>query len=79
MIENIIDTFPDCTFMKADGFDAAIIGLDEKSMRLIYSVSKCIDIICEDMGFDDAMEYFYFNLEGSFVGDKTPIWCWDLC
>ena len=26
------------------------------------------------MSLDDAIEYFYFNVEGSFVGEQTPIW-----
>jgi hypothetical protein len=49
MIDKIIEHFEDVTFLKADGFDAAIIGVDEISMRLIYSVSKCIKILTEDM------------------------------
>jgi hypothetical protein len=40
MINKIIETYDDVSFMKADGFDEAIIGVDEKDMRLIYSVSK---------------------------------------
>jgi hypothetical protein len=42
MIEKIIDNFEGETFFKADGFDDAIIGVDESTMRLIYSVSKSI-------------------------------------
>ncbi len=26
---------------------------------------------------EDAIEYFNFNVSGSFVGEKTPIWCFD--
>ena len=64
--------------MKADGFDEAIIGVDEKDMRLIYSVSKCIDILKKDgMNYDEAIEFFDFNISGSYVGEKTPIWCYD--
>ena len=78
MIEEIIDRYPDSTFLKADGFDSAIIGIDENSMRLIYSVSKCIDILINDgMSVLEAHEYFYFNVSGSYVGEKTPIWCQD--
>jgi hypothetical protein len=38
MIDRIIEQFEDESFLKADGFDDAIIGVDESSMRLIYSV-----------------------------------------
>ena len=26
---------------------------------------------------EDAIEHFYYNVSGSYVGDKTPIWCYD--
>ena len=80
MIERIIEKYEDGVFLKADGFDLAIIGVDEMSMRLIYSVSICLEILMdEDMDMDetDAMEHFTFNVSGSYVGEKTPIWCWD--
>jgi len=66
-------------FLTADGFDAAIIGIEEASMRVIYSVSKCIKILTEEgMSEEDAHEYFSFNVSGAYVGEKTPIWCMDL-
>jgi hypothetical protein len=77
MIEKIIEEYGDETFLKADGFDEAVIGVDETEMRLIYSVSKCIEILKRDMSEEDAKEYFSFNVSGAYVGDKTPIWCSD--
>lgn len=76
-LENLLMNYEDELFLKADGFDDAIIGLDESSMRLIYSISKCITILCRDMCEEDAIEYFSFNVQGSYVGEKTPIWCLD--
>ena len=77
MIDSIIENYYEEEFLKADGFDAAIIGVEENSMRLIYSVSKCLDILQEDMSEIDSLEYFTYNVSGSYVGEKTPIWCWD--
>jgi hypothetical protein len=77
MLDKIVEWFPEDEILKADGFDEAIIGIDEFSMRLIYSVSKCIEILCRDMSEEDAVEYFDFNVKGSYVGEKTPIWCLD--
>lgn len=76
-IEILLNNYPDDTFLLADGFDDAIIGLDEKEMRLIYSVSKCIDILSVDMSHEEAVEYFEFNVSGAYMGEKTPIWCYD--
>jgi hypothetical protein len=32
----------------------------------------------KDMSDEDAFEYFYFNVSGAYVGEKTPIWCSDI-
>ena len=77
MIEQIFETYPDERFLIATGFDDAIIGVDTNQMRLIYSVSKCIEILQKDMSKDEAWEYFYFNVSGAYMGEKTPIWCED--
>lgn len=77
ILDYILETYDDESFLKADGFDEAIIGVDENSMRLIYSVSKCIEILSQDMSEEDALEHFYYNVSGSYVGEKTPIWCID--
>ncbi len=78
MIESIIVHHTEEEFLKADGFDDAIIGVDEKEMRLIYSVSKCLRILEKDMSPLDSLEYFTYNVSGAHMGAKTPIWCWDL-
>lgn len=77
MLNSIIENYPEESFLIADGFDNAVIGVDQQSMRLIYSVSKCIEILTEDMSQEDAIEHFEFNVSGSYVGEKTPIWCYD--
>ena len=60
-----------------DGFDDAIIGVELNTFRIIYSTTKCIEILCKDMSEDDAREYFDFNVVGGYVGEKTPIFCND--
>ena len=79
MLDNILEWFPEEEILKADGYDDAIIGIDDSSMRLIYSVRKCIQILIEDEGMteEDAVEHFHYNTKGAWVGEKTPIWCTD--
>jgi hypothetical protein len=77
MLDKITEWFHEEQLLKADGFDEAIIGIDEQTMRLIYSTSKCIEILSRDMDEEDAIEYFNFNVKGSYVGEQTPIWCID--
>ena len=79
MLDRIIGQYQDEEILIADGFDDAVIGIDEKSMRLIYSVEKCIEILMKQgMDMTEAIEYFEYNVSGSYVGEKTPIWCEDL-
>lgn len=74
----LVERYPEETFLLADGFDTAIIGVDEQTMRVIYSVSTCIVVLKEQgMTWDEAEEYFEFNTAGAYVGDQTPIWCYD--
>ena len=77
MLEDILEYYPEEEVLKADGFDDAIIGIDWNNMRLIYSVKKCIDILAEDMSEEEAIEYFEYNIGSAYVGEKTPIWCFD--
>ena len=75
VLSRILDAYPDDNFLIADGFDNAVIGLDEQSGRLVYSISKCIAILKKDgMTEEDAMEHFSYNVSGAYVGEQTPIW-----
>lgn len=77
MIDEILEAYPDEVFLKADGFDEAIIGVNEYPLKLIYSVKRCIEILERDMSTEDAIEHFNFNIYGAYMGEQTPIWCWD--
>lgn len=80
VLEGIIEYYSEEEFLKADGFDDAIIGVEESSLRLIYSVGKCIEILItkEEMEMEDALEHFSYNVSGSYIGEKTPIWSQDM-
>ena len=57
--------------MIADGFNEAVIGVCGD--KLVYSIEKIIEKLMEDMSEDDAWEHFHYNIEGSYVGEHTPI------
>lgn len=77
MLQDILEYYNEEKLLKANGFDDAVIGVDEHSMRLIYSVSKCLEILSEEMSKDDAIEFFEYNVSSAYVGEQTPIWCYD--
>ena len=81
-LDDIVEQFPEEEILKADGYDDCIIGYDYgmgEDIRLIYSVKKVLSkLIKKDwMTPDEAIEYFEFNMRGSYMGEKTPIWCQD--
>ncbi len=76
LLSRIEDQNPEAK--KADGFDAAIIGIGYtacKSPVLVYSYEKCIEILesRDGMDHDDAVEFFDFNVQDAYVGEGTPM------
>jgi len=65
----------------ADGFDDAFIGIAENSEGnpvAVYSVDRCLDILAEQFkdqedAVGDAIDFFEFNVRGSYVGEFTPM------
>ena len=57
------ELYPEESFHVMDGLDSAIIGMDEASGRVIYSVKKIIDVFMhrDGMLYDEAVEFFEFN------------------
>ena len=79
-MKNISEFIENCLhddeqILLADGFEDAFVGIGRQFGKpvAIYDRSKCIEILMEDMSEDEAEEYFSFNVEGAFVGEKTPI------
>ena len=79
IVNHIEETHPDMEddIMLADGFEEAFVGIVESfglAPRACYDYDKCIQILMRpsDMEYEDAVEYFQFNVEGSYVGEHTP-------
>ena len=63
--------------MTADGFDEAIIGSITSYGRgetVLYSTQKIIEVMMERDGMtaEDAMEFFNYNILGSYNGNGMP-------
>ena len=48
-LDAILEAHPDDSFLKADGFDEAVLGFDEQSGRLVYSTTKIIECLVRDL------------------------------
>ena len=65
--------------LKADGLDDAIIGIGCRCSKpdiIAYDVDKVIGILVDrdGMTYEEAEEFFDFNIAGAWVGESTPIW-----
>jgi hypothetical protein len=65
------------TMLFADGFDDAILGVGNTfggKLCAIYDTDLVLKSCMKDgMEYDEALEYFDFNIAGSYVGEQTPI------
>ena len=79
---------PEALFMDGiDGdkfvFDDAIVGIVSRcamSHIIVYSESKVLDILMKkyEMTDLDAIEWFDYNMMGSYVGEGTPMFLTDI-
>lgn len=76
ILESIMDSYPEEMFLKWDNLDSAVIGVEESSMRLIYSKQLIYEeLMLQGMEYEEAIEFYDFNIGCAYVGEKTPIHC----
>jgi hypothetical protein len=75
MLESLQEVDPD--ILRADGLDAALIGICHQFGRpavAAYDYDKVIEILMsQSMAHDEAVEFFEFNIVGAWVGEYTPV------
>lgn len=74
-VQFIKDNFPDVLI--ADGFDKAIIGVVERygmNTVVLYNKDKCLKILQKRDGMteSEAIDFYYYNIVGAYVGEHTP-------
>jgi hypothetical protein len=61
-LQEILDNYPDMEFVKADGFDEAVIGMTT-DFKLVYCVGDMIQVLIDEgMELDDAIDHFEYNV-----------------
>jgi hypothetical protein len=87
--DELWDLFPNLIFYDSPVLDSAIIGLamvndnDSENWCVVYSEQQVICDLMKDFGIDlddvedsaelDAIEYYDFNILGSYLGLNTPV------
>ena len=65
--------------IKVTGLNNAVIGecYDKvtSKRRLVYDIDKCITLLMQnlDSDYEDAADYFWYNVADAYIGDDTPI------
>ena len=70
------DDEPDILF--TEGFDEAIAGTvwDGERTRVVYDTELILELLMgrSEMTYEEAVEYFDFNIAGSDMGVYTPLY-----
>ena len=76
IIDLYCDDEPDILF--TEGFDEAIAGTvwDGKRTRVVYDTELILELLMgrSEMSYEEAVEYFDFNIAGSDMGVYTPLY-----
>jgi len=77
-IQDFLENVSDEEFLLADGFEDAFVGVVYGKSRVAvacYDRAKCIDILVsrDGMSYEDAEEFFSFNVDDAWHGEKTPM------
>jgi hypothetical protein len=75
ILDNYVDeNYPDEDILIPDGFEEAFVGIATQFNKpiAIFDRQKCLEILCKDMSSEEAIEYFFYNVEGAYVGENTP-------
>lgn len=74
MLQKLIELDPEIVL--ADGFDDCLLGvtLRDDQWVALYSATKIINKL--DLDWEEAVEYFEFNIAGAYVGPRTPKFVW---
>ena len=47
--------------------------MDDNNLKIVYNIDEVINILMrEGMTVDEAIEYYEYNISGSYVGENTP-------
>ena len=64
-----------------DKFNEALIGWGHRcgtETVAIYDQDEVVDILAEEMEYEEAEEWFDYNIAGAYMGPNTPMFVVDL-
>lgn len=76
MLQKIRELDPEIII--ADGFDDCLIGITvvDGEWVALYNAFSIVSKLAQEMDWDEALDYFEYNILGAYVGPKTPEYVW---
>ena len=72
-LDEIADTF-DSPMLRIDGFDDCCIGVEDNQCVFVYDSDMIVEkLIDQGMVYEEAVEYFCFNIACAYMGKGTPL------
>mgnify|MGYP001235802212 FL=1 len=75
-IHEMCEAYGDEGVIILDGFESAFIGIVENGQgipRACYDRSEVIEHLATAMSYEEAVEYYEFNVNGACMGDNSPM------
>ena len=75
-IHEMCEAYGDEGVIVLDGFESAFIGIVENGQgipRACYDRSEVIEHLATAMSYEEAVEYYEFNVNGACMGDNSPM------
>lgn len=72
-LNELYNMYPEENFLRIEGFDDAVIGVEEITKRLVYSKSKIMRQLIRSMDYETAMQHFDYNIQGALDAEHMPI------
>lgn len=74
--EHLMQVLEEEECLTADGFDDALVGCTYgANVVAVYDIQRMIEVLVnEGMEHDDAVEFLDYNVVGTYLGDKTPLY-----
>lgn len=74
--EQLVEATCEDDLLFADGFDDCILGIVERfgiGRVVLYDREKVLaKLQADEMTYEEAVEYFEFNIIGAWMGETTP-------
>lgn len=76
-LKDVLNRELEDSLLLADGFDEAFLGIATRCGQppvAVYDADRCIQVLMKDgMEYEEACDYFSFNVTGAWVGPQTPM------